>query len=196
MARGNPHPTRRGGPNAEVPTTASMSIEMARRILRWPEVDLADPQAVMDRYDEYLDLCDELGSKVLVSGLCAAFGITRNDLVRWSKGERMAFAQRLSPESTVLFKKIVEFLEVSWEAAMANDGYRNPVTGIFLGKNNFGYRDESQTVVRHEDAMGGPSVRELQARYGDVAAAALPDPPSVPAEDVTVEPPDQDGGMA
>lgn len=173
-----------------------MSIEMARRMLFWPEVDLGDPQAVMGRYQQYLDLCEELGSKVLVSGLCAAFGITRCDLVEWSKGRRGGFAERLSPESASIFKKIVDFLEVSWEAAMANDGYRNPVTGIFLGKNNFGYRDESQTVVRHEDARSGPSVRELQARYGDVAAAALPDPPSVPAEDVTVEPPDGDGGRA
>ena len=193
MPRGNPRPGP--APNGEVPATTRASIEMARRMLFWPEVDLADPQAVMGRYERYLDLCDELGSKVLVSGLCAAFGITRGELMEWSKGARTGFSERLSPESSRVFKKIIDFLEVSWEAAMANDGYRNPVTGIFLGKNNFGYRDESQTVVRHEDSRSGPSVRELQARYGDVAAASLPDPPSVPAEDVTIEPP-EGGGQA
>lgn len=60
---------------------------------------------------------------------------------------------------------------------MQNNGYRNPVTGIFLGKNNFGYRDESQTVIKHEDAAQGPTKAELEAKY----MAALP------AEDVTIE---------
>lgn len=37
-------------------------------------------------------------------------------------------------------------LENMWETYM-NSGKINPVSGIFLGKNNFGYQDKTEYVV-------------------------------------------------
>ena len=67
---------------------------------------------------------------------------------------------------------------------MQNGGYAYPVTGIFLGKNNFGYKDESETLVTHSSERKGPTMAELESKY----AQALPE--EVPAEDVVIQVPE------
>lgn len=164
-------------PSTQTPRNNRDSIELVRELSRWPTIDPSDPEQLWNRFDEFCELCERHNSKILVSGLCMSFGMSRNEVLDWSKGKRTRLDNVLSPESADALKNILKSLEVSWECAMQNDGYRNPVTGIFLGKNNFGYKDESQTIVKHEDAAQGPSKAELEAKY----MAALP------AEDVHVE---------
>ncbi len=79
-------------------------------------------------------------------------------------------------------QKSFGLFEVSWDTTFLQNGFMSPVTGIFYAKNNFGHKDESETVVRHADTSKGPDVKALQEKY----AAAIPE--SVPAEDVVVEP--------
>lgn len=43
-------------------------------------------------------------------------------------------------------KKAYSLMEYLWENYMVN-GKINPVTGIFLGKNNFGYQDKQEMVL-------------------------------------------------
>ena len=50
-------------------------------------------------------------------------------------------------------KRAYNFMENLWENYMQN-GKINPVSGIFLGKNNFGYQDKTEYVVTpnvHQD---------------------------------------------
>lgn len=164
-------------PNTQTPANNSETISMIRELIRWPTIDPSDPEQLMQRFEDYCDLCERHDSKILVSGMCQSFGMTRNDVMDWAKGKRTRLDKMLSTESAAVLKNILQSLEVSWESAMQNNGYRNPVTGIFLGKNNFGYRDESQTVIKHEDAAQGPTKAELEAKYMA----------SLPAEDVTIE---------
>lgn len=49
-----------------------------------------------------------------------------------------------SVEDTI--KKAYKLMENLWESYM-NSGKINPVSGIFLGKNNFGYQDKTEYVV-------------------------------------------------
>ena len=170
MPKGNKQGWK-NSPYSQQPTTNHMSTLMITEMLDWPAIDPSDARQLRQRFLDYVDLCDRLGSKLLVSGLCTALGFTRDELVRWGNGKSTRLDMVLSSESASELKNILKFLEISWESAMQNDGYRNPVTGIFLGKNNFGYRDESQTVIKHEDAATGPSRKELQAKY----MAALPE---------------------
>ncbi|MBY4798337.1 hypothetical protein K6V98_08260 [Collinsella sp. AGMB00827] len=149
--------------------------------MSWPMVDMADPEAVRRRALEYLDLCAQYDTKPLVSGLCIVMGTNRDEVTKWAKGQKTSLGYRLSPESSLELQNALANLEVLWEFAMQNNGYRNPVTGIFLGKNNFNYKDISETVIRHESASAGPSRAQLAEKY----AAALP------AEDVRVEDPDE-----
>jgi hypothetical protein len=56
-------------------------------------------------------------------------------------------------------------MENQWENYMQN-GKINPVSGIFLGKNNFGYQDKTEYVVTpnvNNDA--DYNKEDIQARY-------------------------------
>lgn len=184
--------SRNGGvetlPNNVVPTNNAEAIDMLTEMLLWDTPDISDANAVATRVSEYFDLCKRHNSKVLISGLCTSLGLTRNELVEWSKGKRTRLTELLSPESASVLQKSLQMLEVNWEFAFANNGYRSPVTGIFLGKNNFGYKDESTNIVKHEDTEVAPDRAKLAAKY----AAALPEEPepapSIPAKDVVIEP--------
>lgn len=171
------------GPRTRPPTTNRASIDFVREMMSWDCIDLGDPEAVRRRGSEYFALCAKYDSKPLISGLCASLGTNREEVMRWGKGSHTALNDKLSPASEQELKSLLEKMEVFWEYAMANDGYRNPVSGIFLGKNNFGYKDQSETVVRHDGGSAGPTREQLEARY----SAAIPEP--VEAEDVKVEAP-------
>ena len=56
-------------------------------------------------------------------------------------------------------------MEILWENYMQN-GKINPVSGIFLGKNNFGYQDKTEYVVTpnvNNDSDYDPDA--IKARY-------------------------------
>ena len=166
-------------PNAITPTTNRASIAFVQEYMSWPVIDLADPAAMEQRVNDYLNLCVEYDTKPLISGLCIVIGSNRGEVMQWSNGANNRLARELSPESARIFQKALENLEVFWEFAMQNDGYRNPVSGIFLGKTNFAYKDSSETVVRHETGAQGPTRAQLEAKY----AAALPEDPEIVVED-------------
>lgn len=61
------------------------------------------------------------------------------------------------------------------------NGKINPVSGIFLMKNNFGYADKTEVVVTPNNPLGEAGDRaEIEARYRD--SVALPEPEDNPGE--------------
>ena len=51
------------------------------------------------------------------------------------------------PEEVIeTIRKTYDYLEIMWEDYMLN-GKINPVSGIFLGKNHFGYQDKTEYLV-------------------------------------------------
>ena len=181
--RWKPGVTSDQNPMSRPPTTNRASIDFVCEMMSWDCIDLGDPEAVMRRGEEYFALCAKYDSKPLISGLCASLGTNREEVMRWGKGSHTALNDKLTPASELALKSLLEKMEVFWEYAMANDGYRNPVSGIFLGKNNFGYKDQSETVVRHDGGSAGPTREQLAARY----SAAIPE--AIEAEDVRVDAP-------
>lgn len=111
-------------------------------------------------------------------------------MIDWSNGKRTSLSERITPESGNVIQKFLKFLEISWESAFSNNGFRSPVTGIFLAKNNFGYKDESTNIVKHENAEVTPDRAKLAAKY----MAALPSeqideiPAPIAAQDVVIKP--------
>lgn len=58
-------------------------------------------------------------------------------------------------------------MEFLWESYMQN-GAVNPVSGIFLGKNHYGYKDQQETVVVTPNLLGdGADQKQLEQRYLD-----------------------------
>ena len=67
------------------------------------------------------------------------------------------------PDDTI--KKAYFLLENLWESYM-NSGKVNPVAGIFLGKNNYGYQDKTEYVLTpNQQNDNDYSADEIRERY-------------------------------
>lgn len=131
------------GDNAKI-----MSINIA--LFNMQDIDMTDAQAVTNRLGEYFALYEQADLKPTVAGMAIALnGMSRqtltaiaHDRVTGSTGYKSA----LPPEVTTTIKKAYKMMENMWETYM-NSGKINPVSGIFLGKNNYGYQDKTEYVL-------------------------------------------------
>lgn len=112
-------------------------------------IDLHDEEAVAHRLEEYFQLYAKHDVKPTVAGMAMALGMNRrtliaivNDYATGGAGYKTAL-----PEGVALtIKKAHALLENLWENYSTN-GKINPVTAIFLAKNNFGYQDKTEYVL-------------------------------------------------
>jgi hypothetical protein len=131
------------GDNAKI-----MSINIA--LFNMQDIDMTDAQAVTGRLGEYFALYEQADLKPTVAGMAIALnGMSRqtltaiaHDRVTGSTGYKSA----LPPEVAATIKKAYKMMENMWETYM-NSGKINPVSGIFLGKNNYGYQDKTEYVL-------------------------------------------------
>lgn len=127
--------------------TKFMRVNLA--LYNMDKVDLQDSEAVKKRISEYFELYASEGIKPTVVGMGMALGIDRRrlwEIATGNFGNTRGTITQLPPETTDSIKKAYDFLENLWENYMSN-GKINPVSGIFLGKNNFGYQDKTEYVL-------------------------------------------------
>lgn len=124
-----------------------------------PEIDTNDAKAVYDRVIEYFEITAKNDVKPSVAGLALALNIDRSTLYDWvHRGTK-------SNDVTLTLKKAYRVLNLMMEDYMQN-GKINPVSGIFLMKNNLGYRDQQEVVVTPNDPLGEKVDRkELEKKY-------------------------------
>lgn len=119
------------------------------QLLNMEKVNLHDGEEVKKRLNEYFGLMAENDMKPTVAGMAMALGTTRQTLWAIKNNQPMGGYGNLPNmphEVTDLIKKAYLLMENLWESYMLN-GKINPVSGIFLGKNNFGYQDKTEYVV-------------------------------------------------
>lgn len=135
-------------------------LGFAFEISMLPKIDTADIEQVQNRINEYFNLCIKHDTKPAVTGLALALGTDRRNLWRWKEG-----SCRKNTHSDVI-KKAYTIMEVMWEEYMLN-GKINPVCGIFLGKNHWGYQDQSEIVVTPNNPLGDGELdaAELKQKY-------------------------------
>ena len=126
-----------------------------------PAIDISDEKQVKDRIVWYFNHCSEDDMKPTVSGLRNALGISNDTLWQWKNGNYRGATH------SELIKKTYAILEELWEDYMQN-GKINPVSGIFLGKNHFGYQDKTDVVVRRGEDEATIPQEVLEERYRDV----------------------------
>ena len=124
-------------------------IRFGLQVAMLPQVDINDAQAVAERLSTYFEMCQAEDMKPTVAGLASSIGLDR--LMLWAIRSGQPYnswgtVKRVNPASTNVIKRAYAFLEQLWESNMQN-GRINPASGIFLGKNNFGYRDVVEHVV-------------------------------------------------
>lgn len=124
-------------------------LAVSMKLFNLPSIDLKDPEQVQRRLDEYFQIHFEADLKPTVAGMGMALnGMDRRRLWEIRTGASMGGHTEYDlPTATVdSIKKAYKLMENLWENYMQN-GKINPVSGIFLGKNNFGYQDKTEYVV-------------------------------------------------
>lgn len=116
-----------------------------------------------ERIRWYFQHCIDSDMKPTVTGLCNSLGIDMDTFRRWGNGTY----REKTHSGTV--KKAYAVLHELWEDYMLN-GKINPVAGIFLGKNNFGYTDKQELEVKPVNPMaeGLSTPEEIAARYAEL----------------------------
>lgn len=135
----------------------SHSLEIASL----PPIDLNDPTAVWARIQEYFHIVVKNDMKPTLAGVSMALGMSRSQFYNW------AFETKRAGQPQVeMAQKVYQILNSSWEDYMLN-GKVNPASGIFIGKNNFGYSDEQKlTISNNSDSVReGRTDDELKAIY-------------------------------
>ena len=145
----------RGGNNFL--TDAALNVEpgdntkyvlLGAKLFNLPPIDLKDPAQVNERLNEFFTIHAEADMKPTVSGMGMALGLDRRRLWEIKTGNfgTQKSLEDLPTSTKDSIKRAYEYMELLWENYMQN-GKINPVSGIFLGKNNFGYQDKTEYVV-------------------------------------------------
>lgn len=147
--------------------TRFMTVQMD--LLNMTEIDMESEVEVQERLNEYFALYAQYDMKPTVAGMAIALnGMSRQtlraiakDLPTGSAGYKTALPQGVA----TLIKKAYFLLENLWETYM-NSGKVNPVAGIFLGKNNYGYQDKTEYVLTpNQQSDNDYSADEIRERY-------------------------------
>ena len=131
------------------PGDNSKYILVSLELMNLPGIDLHDPEQVQERLAEYFRIHAANDMKPTIAGMGLALnGMDRRRLweIRTGNYHTSKEIADLPTATTDSIKKAYKFMETMWENYMQN-GKINPVSGIFLGKNNFGYQDKTEYVV-------------------------------------------------
>lgn len=149
------------------PGDNTMYLQQSLELMNLPTIDLHDVVAVQERINEFFDIMAKYDTKPTVAGMAMALGMDRrtlwairNDQPTGGAGYKSA----LPPEVANIIKKSYLLMENLWENYMQN-GKINPVSGIFLGKNNYGYQDKTEYVVTPNVQQDNYDPDSIRQRY-------------------------------
>lgn len=158
-----------------------LSVNM--ELFQMENIDLKDPEQVKQRLYDYYDLYFRNDMKPTVAGMALALnGKDRRWL--WAVTHDAPYGGGskkpidLPREVSDLIKKAYKMLENLWETYM-NSGKINPMAGVFLGVNNYNYRDVKQVDVvptLPETSENDYDAATIRQRYlPDETIATLPE---------------------
>lgn len=136
-------------------------------LFKMRNIDMTDVDQVEQRLSDYFELYARHDVKPTVVGMALAlnghdrqwlWAVTHN-APAGGTGNR----EKLPTLVSDCIKRAYNMLENSWETYMQN-GKINPVAGIFLGKNNFAYKDQTEHIVT-PNAGEQINTEEIKQRY-------------------------------
>ena len=150
------------------PGDNSKYLAVGMQLFKLPNIDLKDPKQVEERLNEYFRIHYEADLKPTVAGMGMALnGMDRRRLWEIKTDNLKGGVSKwdLPPATLDAIKKAYKYMEMLWENYMQN-GKINPVSGIFLGKNNFGYQDKTEYVVTpNTNSDSDYSTDDIRKRY-------------------------------
>ena len=140
--------------------TKYMTVNMA--LFNMPDIDMDNVEEVQQRLTDYFALYTEADMTLALNGMSRrTLWAIVNDQPTGGAGYKTA----LPPEVASSIKKAYKIMENLWETYM-NSGKVNPVAGIFLGKNNYGYQDKTEYVLTpNQQSDNDYSPDEIRQRY-------------------------------
>ncbi len=141
-------------------------LEHSIKLANLTAIDVKNNSKLEQRIFEYFSICAEDDMKPSVAGLALAIGTDRRRLWEWAQTEKS--------ERSDTIKKAYQILDLQMTDYMQN-GKINPVSGIFLMKNNFGYKDQQDVVIKPEAPLGEiKDENALREQYIDSVVDELP----------------------
>lgn len=141
------------------PGDNSKFLRLSRVARNLPPIDISDPKQVEDRIDSYLDFCELNDRKPNIVGMANWLGVSRDTLGSWRRGEYRGATH------SALIEKTCMLFEEQWVDYMMN-GKVNPASGIFIGKNHYGYKDQQDITIRPDSPYGEQKTAEqIAAEY-------------------------------
>ena len=137
----------------------------ALEIMRLPKIDVRNPEQLQSRVIEYFQLCADHDMKPGVAAVALAIGLDRRRM--WEIRSGSTRNSTIPQECKDIICGVYDSLETLWESYMIN-GKINPVSGIFLGKNNFGYQDKQEYVVTPNTMSQETPVEVIEAKYDEL----------------------------
>jgi hypothetical protein len=137
----------------------------ALAVMQLPKIDLYAPGTVEPQINAYYQLCADHDMKPAVTGLSLALGTDRRRL--WEINADHPNALKIPQDNKEAIKRAYVGMEFMWENMMQN-GKINPVSGIFLGKNNFGYKDQQEYVLTPNQMGEIQDAKTIEAKYAEL----------------------------
>lgn len=132
------------------------------RLAELPKLNLTSVEEVTQRIKDYFTICADDDMKPSVAGLALAMDIDRRylwEIREGRKGKNPAVADTIKKAMKILDLQMVDYMQ---------NGKINPVSGIFLMKNNFGYADKQEVVLTPNNLLGDTKdTKELEEQYID-----------------------------
>ena len=134
-------------------------------LMNMSDIDIKNPEEVLQRVNDYFKLYATYDMKPTVAGLGMALNLDRRRLWEIKTGNHTSSTPKLPTEVEDIIKKAYKLMENLWETYM-NSGKINPVSGIFLGKNNFGYQDKTEYVLTpNQQQASDYDADDIRKRY-------------------------------
>ena len=148
------------------PAAAANVMSMGRELMRLPDIDINDVEAVRQNIDAYYAIVEAHQLKPTVIGLAMVVGLDRRTL--WAIVHDQTVGScgskpKVCAETVDILKKAYKFQEEIVENALLNGG-SNPVGAIFLAKNHFGYQDKTEYVLT-PNTGNDFNPEEIKGRY-------------------------------
>lgn len=159
-----PNPQKDFGHENAQPGDNSRYLRQAMVAWNLPPIDISDAKQVENRIQEYFQFCIENDMKPQKIEMSRWLGINKDTMYMWQNGETRKATH------TELIKKADALIHSLWVDYMLN-GKINPASGIFLGKNMFGYRD----VIDIAPTTAPPLGEQLDEKALIERLDALPD---------------------
>jgi len=133
-----------------------VNLQMNEELMDMSQIDLTDAEQVRNRIREYFGIVKKYKQKPTVAGLALALGTNREKMKKMAVNANGRTNENVSKE----LQKVYLVYENLWEGYMLN-GDIPSLNGIFIGKNQFGYKDvvEQNNVVEVKPQIDTEAIR-------------------------------------